>query len=344
MKFIESIQPLALIKYKEENKIMRTRRVKSIQTELIEKAREGGLAAVKVYNDPLIKFKSETFIVLMMIAWTYLMHSYYRKKGIDYRYYEIKGKRKKYDRTKRGAYKYWELERCLNDKQSPIDKDTASNVKFLIGLRHEIEHQMTLNLDNYLSGRYQACVLNFNYYIKKLFGEKFSLDNYLSFSLQFIEFSEEQIMGGKLEAEIPSNLKSYIVDFDKKLTEDEFNSPKYSYRLFFTRQLVNRVGQAEKVIEFIDSKSELAKTISTEYWVKKETEKQKFKPSNVVGKIKAAGFSKFRMTEHTEMWKQEDAKNKSKNYGASVEGTWFWYQSWIDRCIELCNQNPNKYK
>lgn len=73
---------------------MRNRKVWSIQQELIEKAKESALAAVKIYNDPLIKFKSESFIVLMIIAWTYLLHAYYRKKGIDYRYYKITGKKK----------------------------------------------------------------------------------------------------------------------------------------------------------------------------------------------------------------------------------------------------------
>jgi hypothetical protein len=36
----------------------------------------------------------------MIIAWTYLMHSYYRENSIDYRYYELKGKRKKFDKQK----------------------------------------------------------------------------------------------------------------------------------------------------------------------------------------------------------------------------------------------------
>ncbi|GHU57893.1 MAG: DUF3644 domain-containing protein [Hydrotalea flava] len=144
---------------------MRKRRVWSIQHELLEKAKESALAAVKVFNDPLIKFKSESFTVLMIIAWTYLLHSYYRSKRIEYRYHEVKNKRKKFDRTKRGSYKFWELERCLNDKAYPIDNDAKNNLKFLIGLRHEIEHHMTLNLDDFISGRYQACILNFNKYL-----------------------------------------------------------------------------------------------------------------------------------------------------------------------------------
>jgi len=166
---------------------MAKRRIGSIKDELISKSKEAALSAVKIFNDPLIKFKSETFIVLMIIAWTYLLHAYYRSKGSEYRYFQKHGKRRFFDKTKKGAYKYWELERCLNEKRSPVDKNTANNLKFLIGLRHEIEHQMTLSLDDFLSGRYQACILNYNHYLKKLFGGRHSLDEHLSYSLQFFK-------------------------------------------------------------------------------------------------------------------------------------------------------------
>jgi hypothetical protein len=36
------------------------------------------LTAVQIYNNPQIDFKSELFIVTTMIAWTYLLHAYYR--------------------------------------------------------------------------------------------------------------------------------------------------------------------------------------------------------------------------------------------------------------------------
>jgi hypothetical protein len=79
----------------------------------------------------------------MIIAWTYLLHAHYRKKGIEYRYYDQKATKKRFHKTKHGAFKYWELERCLNDKASPLAKEVAMNLRFLIGLRHEVEHQMT---------------------------------------------------------------------------------------------------------------------------------------------------------------------------------------------------------
>ena len=324
---------------------MSNRRVGSIKSELISKSRESALSAVKIFNDPLIKFKSEIFIVLMIIAWTYLLHAYYRSKGIEYRYFESHGKRRFFDKTKKGAYKYWELERCLNEKKCPIDTNTINNLKFLIGLRHEIEHQMTLSLDNYLSGRYQACIMNYNNYVKKLFGKNQSLDEHLTYSLQFIELSEEQLQGKKLEAEIPAKLKAYIVEFDDALKHDEYNSTSFSYRLLFKKKLVNRPGQADKVVEFIDPKSELAKTIDKEYWVKKEVEKKKYRPGDIVSEVNAAGFTRFRINpEHVEMWRAEDAKNPGKGFGAEVAGCWYWYKTWLHRCLELCEAAGDKYK
>ena len=302
---------------------MAKRRIGSIKDELIEKSKEAALSAVKIFNDPLIKFKSETFIVLMIIAWTYLLHAYFRSKKIEYRYFKQHGKRRFFGRTKKGAYKYWELERCLNDDQSPVDKNTANNLRFLIGLRHEIEHQMTLSLDEYLSGRYQACILNYNQYMKSIFGKKQGLDEFLSYSLQFIELSEEQLQGAKAEAEIPKRLKAYIVEFDDALYHDEYNSPNFSYRLLFKKKLVNRPGQADKVVEFIDPKSELAKAIDKEYWVKKEVEKKKYRPTDIVTAVQEAGYQKFRINpEHVDMWKAENAKQPGKGYGVEVAGCW----------------------
>ena len=39
---------------------------------LLAKSREAALEAVRVYNDPLAGFRTETFIVLMVVAWNYL--------------------------------------------------------------------------------------------------------------------------------------------------------------------------------------------------------------------------------------------------------------------------------
>jgi len=243
------------------------RSIGSLKGELVSKSREAALSAIRVFNDPMTRFKSESYIVLMTIAWTYMLHAYYRSKKIEYRYYEHGAKRKKFDRTKKGRYKYWELERCLNDPKSPVDNDTANNLRFLIGLRHEIEREMTRALDNYMSARYQACALNYNEYLKKLFGKKQGIEDHLTYSIQFLHLADEQITGPMPAADIPQRLLAYVTEFDSGLKHNEFNSPKFAYRLLFHKKLVNRPGQADRVIEFIDPSSDAAKAIDKEYWV-----------------------------------------------------------------------------
>jgi len=81
----------------------------------------------------------------------------------------------------------------------------------------------------------------------------------------------------------------------------------------------------------------LAKQIDKEYWVKKEVERTKYRAKDVVAAVQQAGFLGFRVNpEHLRMWKAKGAKNPAKGYGVDIQGTWYWYQSWVDRCIELC--------
>lgn len=323
----------------------RIRRVGSISSELLKKSKEAALAAVQIFNNPNITFKSESFIVLMNIAWTYLLHAYYKKNSIEYRYFEQNGKRKKFDTTKHGAYKYWELERCINDKNNPLDKDTANNLKFLIGLRHEIEHQMTSKIDDLLSARFQASCLNYNEYIKKLFDDNEGIEKYLSFSLQFSSISTEQKELLEEHAELPANILGFISAFDESLSDAEYSSPKYAYRILFVPKTANHKGQADKVIEFVKSDSALAEKVNADYVIMKEIEKPKYLPKQVVELIKNAGYPNFSMHEHTLLWQNKDAKSKSKGYGAMVAGEkWHWYQKWVDEVLEYCENKKGEYQ
>lgn len=308
----------------------RKRSAYSYKLELIRSSKEAALAAIQIYNNPIITFKTESFIVLMIIAWTYLLHAYYRSQGVEYRYFKMGKKRKIFDRID-GQYKCWELARCLNDQACPLDRDTKNNLRFLIGLRNQIEHRRATELDTFLSGRYQACALNYNYYLQNLFGKKFALDEYLTYSIQFAEMSFQQaeaVVEGEMS--IPKSVRSYIAQFDNALSGEEFNSDRYSYCILFTKKLTGKLGQADRVIEFIDPNSVLAENISKEYWVQKEVEKPKFRAGEIVKKAKEADFTSFGMHQHTELWKKEDARNPAKGYGTYISGYWYWYQRWLD--------------
>jgi hypothetical protein len=321
----------------------RIRTVGSVSNELLKKSREAALAAVQVFNNPAITFKSEIFVVMMVISWTYLLHAHFRKQGIEYRYFKQAGTRKRFDKTSKSAFKYWDLERCLNDKASPVDKAAANNLRFLVGLRHEIEHQMTNRLDEHLSARFQACCLNYNHLIKRLFGDDFGIDKHLSFSLQFSAINTDQWEVLHDAEGLPPNIRAFINAFDSALTEAEFNDPRFAYRVLFVPKTVNRKGQADKVIEFIKADSELAKDVNKHYAVVKETEKAKYLPKQVVEMMQASGYPRFTMHSHTQLWKRLDAKNPVKGLGVMVVNSWYWYQPWLDTVASHCKSNAVEY-
>jgi hypothetical protein len=90
-----------------------------IGDELLIKAREAMLQAVQGFNNPRALFKSEIFIVTAVIAWTYLMHSHFKRLGVDYRYRDRRTN--EILKTRHGADKYWELQYCLENKNCPLD-------------------------------------------------------------------------------------------------------------------------------------------------------------------------------------------------------------------------------
>lgn len=315
---------------------MKKRRIKSIKIELIKKARESMLSAVQIYNNPQITFKAEAFITLSVISWTYLLHAWYKSINIDYRYYHKKGEKKLFDKTKYGAYKYWELERCLKEINCPLDSETKTNLLFIIGIRHEIEHQMTDKIDEYISAKLQACAINFDFYIRKLFGDKYGLSKELSLAIQFSPLSPEQKDNLIDNEHIVTNVKNFIVDFENDLTDEELRSSRYAYRVLFLPINAKRSCQADQVIEFIKSDSPLAKGLEKKYAVIKETEKAKFLPGQIVKMMHKKGYVDFTITRHTELWKSRCAKDPKYQYGVYIAEKWYWYDSWVKEVEKYC--------
>lgn len=320
---------------------MKQRTFKSIKDELIKKSREAMLAAVQIYNNPAITFKAEAYITLSNIAWTYLIHAYYRSKKIDYRFFEQRGqtRRKRYDRTKHGAYKYWDLESCLNRNFCPFDIATITNLKFLIGLRHEIEHQMTERIDELISAKTHASALNFNYYIKELFGNKYGIDNELALCIQFSKIEQTTKMKefNKMRG-LNENIKNYVVEFEKDLGEEIYSDSRYAYRVAYVQVNANHQGQADAVVRFVKMTSEKQGQFFDTVLVK-EKEKDKYLPKEIVQKMQAEGFTNFKMHNHTQCWKElSDKKENLTDYGTLVSGTWYWYDNWIEHVREYCRR------
>ncbi|MFC0103797.1 DUF3644 domain-containing protein [Sphingopyxis terrae] len=295
--------------------------------ELLIKAREAMIAAVHTFNSGGLLFRAEIFIVTAIIAWTYLMHAYYRREGVDYRYRRAG----LVQTTPNGAEKYWELGQCIATGACPLDHGAINNLKFLLEIRHEIEHRATNRIDDALSAKLQACCLNFNDAIKSLFGAQFALERRLPIALQFVTFdgSQRALLAGE---NLPAHIATAMDNFHNGLTEDEQKDPRFRYRVAFVPKVTGRATNADLAIDFVRPGSPEAAAV--ERVLLKEVERQKYLPSQIVTMVREAGYPHFNMFDHTKLAQQLDARNPAKGYGVLVANAWYWYEGWFEKVIE----------
>lgn len=296
--------------------------------ELVVKAREAMIAAVHTFNSGGLYFRTELFVVTSIIAWTYLLHAFYKREGIDYRYWSDGV----VDTTANGAERYWELGKCLRDERCPLESGVVNNLAFLYELRHEIEHRSTSQIDEAMSAKLQACCINFNDAIKRLFGARLGLDRRLSVALQFATFEDEQTEG-LIGADLPPTIEAMVEAFHDRLTEEEQKDPKFRYRVALVPIVSNNATTADRAMRVV--KSDSPEAHDAEQVLLKEVERPKHRPSDIVAKVREAGYPDFTISDHTALWQQLDAKGPGKGYGVYVAPTWYWYDRWLDKVLTM---------
>ncbi|MBC6438304.1 MAG: DUF3644 domain-containing protein [Rhodobacteraceae bacterium] len=302
--------------------------------ELLIKAREAMIAAVHTFNGAGLTFRAELFIVTSVIAWTYLLHAWFKREGIDYRYKP---------KDKQESDRYWNLRMCLKEPRCPVSEGAKSNLKFLLEIRDEIEHRTTSRIDDEIGDKLQAWCINFNDVLKSAFGPQYGLEKRLPIALQFVSFGDDQRMRLKRAADIPAHISTFISAFEHELTEEQLSNPTYQYRVSFVPITKNRLSGADHTIEFIKMDSADAK--EGDRVILKEKNKNRYLPSKVVQIAKDKGYSRFNLHYHTKLWKELNAR-KVKCYGCHGDhkGTWIWFDSWIKVVLKHCEENAEKYK
>ena len=310
--------------------------------ELLIKAREAMISAVHSFNSAGLTFRAELFIVTAIIAWTYLLHAWFKREGIDYRHTRTEKGEKVVVKTPSGAEKYWELSQCLKHARCPVETGAKENLMFLIELRHEIEHRSTSRIDDAVSAKLQACCINFNDAIKGLFGAQYALERRLPIALQFVTFSPDQRALLKRAGTLPRHVETMMDAFERQLTPEQQADPRFAFRVFMVHKTANRAPGADLAVELVSPGSDIAEKFNLAL---KEVEKRKYLPSEIVRMIATEGWDRFTMESHTKLWKSLDAKDPAKGYGAVAVGTqWCWYEIWLSRVREECRQHPDKYR
>jgi hypothetical protein len=150
-------------------------KISNDQEMLINKAKEFRVLAIYNYNSPYTEFKTYSFIIHMIIAWTSLLQAIMKKQKVDY-YHKDKPK-------KDGEYLTWV---CLEyvKKYWKNSSPAAANLKLLYRLRNVIEHHLLPFLDIKVAGLCQVCLNNFEVIIAKEFGNEHTLHFNTTLALQ----------------------------------------------------------------------------------------------------------------------------------------------------------------
>jgi len=213
----------------------------------LQKAIDSAILAVEVYNKPAVKFKSSTYIMLMVTAWTALFHAIFFKNHIK-PYHKEKNKR--FVKIE-NDYKHWELDECLRQFFKTNTSDPVrKNLEMFIPLRNKIEHRYLPELDANIFGECQAMLLNFDEYIGKEFGIKYCLRECLSFALQIYSSSDNIVQAIKRNSSF-DQIKNYLENYRSTLSLDVIDSGKYSFKAFLI-QVANHQSADAVPIQFIN--------------------------------------------------------------------------------------------
>lgn len=308
--------------------------------ELLLKAREAMIAAVHTFNSAGLTFRAEIFITSAVIAWTYLLHAWFARAGVDYRYRE--GGQVK--RTANGADMFWELGRCLRQPGNPVPEGARNNLDFLIGIRHEIEHRSTSRIDDALGAKLQACCINFNEVMQTQFGKHFGLERRLPLALQFVTFDAGQRDALKAGRTLPPNVETMMDAFHAGLTDEQQADPAFAYRVAFVPKVGSKAHRSDAAIEFVKPGTDEARTISRV--LLKEVDKPRYTAGQIIDRIQADGFPRFNQTAHTRLWKELDARAADKGFGrpSDYSGSWVWFDTWLERVLAHCQERAERYR
>ncbi len=268
---------------KPQRVILLSSKVKS----LVSQAQHSALLAVEVYNKPSVKFKSEGYVTLIMIAWTKALHAYFLKNNLNYHYQEKDGT---FTRNEDGERRTWDISKCIKEHKG-LSEAVFKNIEIHIKIRNRIVHGDVnpSTFDTVFFPECQSALYNLENFLLHHFGEIYTINHSLAYSLQFSTFrtQEQNEALHKLSSVKEGKLFEFLDLFRGQLTNEVYNSPEYGIRLVSIPQISNS-GRSGVPIEFINwdhlndyQKEELSKVNALI-----KTKKEILKVSNT-GKMKA---------------------------------------------------------
>lgn len=277
---------------------------------LVTKARQSASLALDVYNRPATVFKTEAFIVLMVIAWTALLHAIFEKRGISYFYPDRAVDPIIVD----GDKKAWELARCIKEYYGSSNPPMRQNLQFMIRLRNEIEHRFSPEIDLHVAGECQAMLLNFDELMVQEFGEYYAVQEYLCVPLYTTSrrphYQAEALR--QFQAKQYDALKKYIENYRSSLDSEVYQDTRYSFKVFLYPKVGNHASSSDLALEFVKQDSpEGGQVVAYRDRKIPVANQGKLKPSGVAKKVEQKLGRKFTTHNHTQAWRYYGVRKRS---------------------------------
>lgn len=318
----------------------------------LQKSRDAALLAVETYNRPGTIFRSGGYIILMVIAWTSLLHGVFFKRKVK-PYYRKKGS-KRFEKVN-GDYKAWELAECVSQYFKDKNPPERKNLELFIGLRNKIEHRFLPELDIELFGECQALLLNFESTLCKEFGEKCALAASLPYALQFstsIEATQQRAMRGAARRYMQS-IRQFVADFRSSLAENVLADQAYSFKVFLIPKIGSHAKSSDVAVEFVrydPSKPQEMKQYERLVALVKPKQISVanlggLKASEVVVKVAAGLGKKFTLHSHTKCWRHFNTRPPVQSstpelcdnrycYYDVLHKDYIYTSAWVDFLVE----------
>lgn len=269
--------------------------------ERLIRAREAMILAVQVFNSPVMRFKTEVFTMLANVAWTYLLHEHYERKGV-----------KVVGRDGRSLL----LSQILERHDCPISKGMKDNLRSLKILRDDVEHKLLGRGDSKWLGLFQACCLNFDKAMCDIFGAALTLSHDLSFALQFAKLNFDQVTTLN-RYEIPGAIDAIDARLREGMTEAQIADLEFQFRVVYT---LDAVTKTRAHFQFVQPHSAEGKDIRNVLVQHKLADHlYPHRPGDVVKKVAERTGKKFTQHNHTQAWRKFEAR--PRNGAAQPENT-----------------------
>lgn len=276
-------------------------------------------SAVAIFNNNTLLARSQIFIVLMVVAWTYVAHARLRSCGIEPVYKEGNGN----PILVEGKPKNWELSYCVTRPEFGLTEGEQNNLRFITLLRNEIEHRSTEDINDEVQAKLQASALNFVRFVRGHFGRKFDLSRDFSFAIQLqaLKLKNSSIL--KEAKGLSKSVSVVNALVEKDMSSAQFNDPDYAFRVYIDPKVVNNQKKADQAVTFSPVGSNIEMAI-------KQVERPKYRLKEVVKLLQAEGVAGASMHSCIGAWQNNDLKSPGKGLAIELGGQWFWYPEGVD--------------